>query len=221
MGMDLQTLLPMFITAFPFGIGVLVLGILYYKRSKRFFFKKYQGNSMARFMDILIGNVFFGLALGCLITVMFIFQESEFIWQNVPYYFLVGAFIIPIGIVGAYWRSFITNKMWGGFMPMARAMHGQSQVQSAQQIQIDSTKVKLPRRTRITAIVIALIVFTGMYLLLSSISWNINQAARVIIKLLMSGLLAFGTYMLIVTTSISRRIQRLKEGETIDDEYDF
>src|SRR3990172_11507096 len=124
MQIDLQTLLPRIIIAFPLGIGAVAFFVVGMKRFSRFFMMDYQGNSKERFKDNLVGNVFMGLGVGCLISAIFAFQEGLLSWSLLPLSLCFGTFVIPIGVLGAYWRSYMTNKLWGGFMPIVREKYG-------------------------------------------------------------------------------------------------
>jgi hypothetical protein len=221
MEIDWQNLLSRIIIAFPFGIGAIVFCTIGVKRTGRFFLMDYQGNSKERFKDNLVGNVFNGLGIGCLLLAFFAFQEGELSWSLLPLSLCFGGLIIPIGVLGGYWRSYQMNKLWGGFMPMAREKYGYAQSQPATQFKLDPSKIKIPRRTIFTAFLIALLVFFGMYALLDTIGWNGSVLTGLLFRLFVSGLLAFGIFMTIASASLSRRIQRMKDGELLDDDEDF
>src|SRR5687767_9340065 len=144
MEIDLQNLLTSIILALPFGIGAAEFCTIAVKRFGRFFIMDYQGNSKARFKDNLAGNVFMGLGIGCLISAFFVYQEGKLAWNLLPLLLCFGGFIIPIGILGNYWRSYQMHKLWGGFMPFVQAQSGYPQKNP--QNKIDPSKVKIPRR---------------------------------------------------------------------------
>jgi len=218
---DFQSLLFRIIIAVPFGIGAVVFCIMGVKRFGRFFMMDYQGNSKERFKDNLIGNAFIALGVGCLLPAVFAFQEGELSWDFLTVSLCIGAFIIPIGVLGAYWRSYTANKLWGGFLPIVREKYGYAQPQSMTQQKIDRSKIKIPRRTVLTAFLLALLVFFGLYFLLSTIGWNGSVLSGLIFRLFVSGLTAFGIFMTIASASLSRRIQRMRDGEPLDDDDDF
>ena len=218
---DLQNLLLRIIIAFPFGVGAVIFCTIGVKRVGRFFFMDYQGNSKERFKDNLVGNVFNGLGVGCLLSAFFAFQEGQWSWGLLPLSLCFGGLIIPIGVLGAYWRSYQANKLWDGFLPIVREKYGYAQPETTKQHRIDPSKVKLPRRTMITAFLIGLLVFFGMYFLLSTIGWNASEWTGLLFRLFVSGLLALGIFMTIASASLSRRIQRMRDGEPIDDDDDF
>ena len=215
---DLKTLLPRIIIAFPLGIGAVAFFVVGMKRFSHFFMMDYQGNSKERFRDNLVGNIFMGLGIACFISAIFAFQEGLLSWGLLPLSLFLGAIVIPIGVLGAYWRSYMTNKLWGGFMPIVREKYGYVQPEPAKQNKIDPSKIKIPRRTIITAFLIALLVFFGLYFLLTVIGWNGSPLSGIIFRLFVSGLMAFGIFMTITSAALSRRIQKLRNGEPLDDD---
>lgn len=106
-------------------------------------------------------------------------------------------------------------------MPMVREKYGYAQPQSATQNKIDPSKLKISRRTMVTAFLIALLVFSGMYFVLFKIGWNGSVLSGLLFRLFVSGLLAFGIFMTIISTTLSRRLQNLRDGEPLDDDDDF
>ena len=221
MEIDLQNLLPRIIIAFPFGIGAIVFCTIAVKRLGRFFIMDYQGNSKERFKDNLVANICMGLGVGCLISAFIAFQAGELSSSLIPLALCFGGLIIPIGIVGAYWRSYQMNNLWGGFMPFIREQYGYPQPPQTPQHKIDLSKIKMPRRTMFTAFLIALLAFFGMYALLDTIGWNGSILTGLLFRLFVSGLLAFGIFMTIGSASLSRRIQRMRDGEPLDNDDDF
>jgi len=218
---DFQDLLSRIIVASPFGIGAIVFSIIGIKRHGRFFIMDYQGNSKERFKDNLVGNIFLGLGVGCLVSASFAYQEGTLTWSLLPIALFFSVLTIPIGVLGAYWSSYQTNKLWGGFMPIAREKYGYAQPEATKQHQIDPSKIKIPRRTMLTAFLVALLIFFGMYFLLSMIGWNGSEFTGFIFRLFVSGFLALGIFMTIASASLSRRIQRMRDGEPLDDNDDF
>jgi hypothetical protein len=59
-----------------------------------------------------------------------------------------------------------------------------------------------------------------MYALLSMIGWNGSILSGLLFRLFVSGLLAFGIFMTIGSAALSRRIQRMRDGELLDDDDD-
>jgi hypothetical protein len=218
---DVQYLLSRIIITLPFAIGAIVFCTLAVKRYGHFFFIDYQGNAKARFKDNFVGNVFMGLGVGCLVSAFFAYQEGELNWSLLPLALCFGGLTIPIGILGAYWRSYQANKLWGGFLPIVREKYGYAQPQTVTQHKIDPSKVPIPRRTMIAAFLLALLAFFGMYFLLSTMGWNASEWPGLLFRLFVSGLLALGIFMTIASASLSRRIQRIRDGEPLDDDDDF
>jgi predicted membrane chloride channel (bestrophin family) len=219
--MDFQDLLLRIVIALPFGVGAVTFCVFGIKRFERFFFMDYQGNSNERFKDNLIGNLFIGLGVGCLLAAVFAYQEGKLSWSLLPLALCFGGLVIPVGVLGAYGRSYQANKLWGGLMPIVREKYGYAQPETANQHKIDPSKIKIPRRTMLTAFLLALLVFFGMYFLLAIIGWNGSVLSGILFRLFVSGLLAFGIFMTIGSASLSRRIQKMREGEPLDDEDDF
>jgi pilus assembly protein TadC len=83
---------------------------------------------------------------------------------------------------------------------------------------INPTKVKVPRRVTISAAAIALLVFLVMLFLLSKVEWNGSYWAGILALFLFSGLSSFSVFMMIISTFLSRRIQKLQNGEPFDDD---
>ena len=99
--------------------------------------------------------------------------------------------------------------------------YGFAQPEPTKQNKIDLSKIKIARRTAITAFLIALFVFFALYFLLYTIGWNGSAVSGLIFRLFVSGLTAFGIFMTITSASLSRRIQKLRDGEVLDDDDDF
>ncbi len=208
--------------AFPFGVGAAVLFVKTLKHFERFFFMDYQGNSKERFKDNLVGNVFIALGAGCLLLAAFAFQDGKLSWSVIVSSFCIGALVIPIGVLGAYWRSYSANKLWGGFLPIVREQHGYALSEpTKQQKIIDPSGIRLPRRIKITAISIALLVFFGLYFWLGRTGWNGSVWSGLIFRLFVSGLAAIGIFITIASAALSRRIQKLRDGEPLEDDDDF
>lgn len=221
-GNDITNFLFRMVFAIPFGIGAVFFFIKGIKRFDRFLFQDYFGSSKERFKDNLISNLYICLGAACIIiTVMWIqidVQNIKPLLLIIPTGLCVGAFVLPISVLGAYWRSYQMNKLWGGFMPTIRANHGYAQPESAKQQKIDPVKIKVPRRVTITAAATALLIFFGMLFLLSKVQWNGPAWVGILFPVLFSGLMAFSVFMIIISTSLSRRIQKLRNGDLLDDD---
>lgn len=218
----MSDLLQRLVISIPFGIGAIFLFIKGVKLSNRFFFRDYQGNSKERFRENLLSSMYIGLGCACLMVAIFGFlsgaQDINLVLAIIPVALCSGVFLIPISILGGYWRSYQMNKLWGGFLPTIRSSFGYTQNESQTQKKIDISKIKVPRRITISAAAIALLVFFGTLYLLSKVEWNGPVWAGVLMLFLYSGLSAFVVFMMIVSTSVSRRIQMLQDGEPLDDD---
>jgi hypothetical protein len=206
-------------------IGMLFLFLKGNEYLQRFFLMDYQGNSIAKFKDSLIGSVLISSAIFCILLVLIMILTENFSWDmffgSLPVFLCLAMLIIPISIASSYWRSYSTTKLWGGFLPIVRERQGYAQPELADKIKIDPARIKIPRKTLITAFIIAVFIFAGIFILFGFVEWSINVWLGIIIRIFVSGLTAFGIFMLIVSSSLSRRVQKLRDGETIDDEYDF
>jgi hypothetical protein len=200
-----------------FGIGAIILFVVGSRRFERFFLMDYQRNSTAKFKDNLVGNVYFGIAVACLLTSISVFQFGKIIWAILPLSLCIGGFIIPIGIIGTYWRVFMTNKLFGGFAPIYREKYGYSQTSSEGHKKPDISKIKIPRRVTMMAAIVALLVFCILFFILILMSWYGDFSLGIIIKLGMSGLVSFGVFIIIVSASLSHRIQQMRDGQSLDD----
>lgn len=220
--MDIKSkdLLPNLIIAFPLVASAVVLFILGQKRMNRFFFFDYQGNSKERFKDNLISSIFHALVVACVVPVILLLSGEKINWGILPISLCLGALAIPIGILGAYWRSYQTNKLWGGFMPLVRAKYGYTNPQSIKQNKIDPSKIKLPRRIGIIAGLVAILVFCGTFVIFYQFFWKGSEISGIFIGVVLSAITGFGVFMTIVTAVLSQRIQKLRDGEILDDEDD-
>ena len=219
MEMNSQELLSKILLSFPFAISAVVLILIGYKRIERFFYMDYQENSKERFKDNFFGNVFMAFGIACLIPAYFAFLEGKFDWGVLPISFCMGALIVPISILGSYWQSYSSNKLWGGFMPIVREKYGYAQPQSTK-LKVDLSKIKIPRRTIISAALVGFIVFLGINVYVSIIGWQGSVLSEVIFRLFISGLAGFGAFITITGAALSRRIQQVRDGEMPDGEDD-
>jgi len=215
---NLQNLLSGIIISFAFGIGAVIFFILAVKRIGRFFMMDYQGNSKERFKDNLLGNIYMALGIACILPAFFSFQYGNLKWDILSVSLCFGAIILPIGILGAYWRSYTMNKLWGGFMPLVREQYGYAQPQSSVERKIDMSKIKLSRRTTITAALVALLGAVSIYFVLYISGWNGSPLSGIIFRIFVSGLLALGIFMRIGSVALSRKIQKLRDGEVLDED---
>ncbi len=206
----------------PFGLGAILLFIKSLKFSNQFFFQDYTENKKERFRKNLLSNLYMAFSVACIMVAIFVFQFDILnilsILIIIPVALCMGALIIPIGIIGSYWRSYQANKMWGGFLPTVRSFYGYSQNVSAKQNSIDPSKIKIPRRIIIVAGAIALFVFFGMLYIFSKVEWNGPDWTGTLALFLFSGIISFGIFMTIVSSSLSRRIEKLRKGEPTDDD---
>lgn len=218
----LQDVLFKLVIGVPFGLGGVFLLIKGLKKANQFFFFDYQGNIKARFRDNLKSNLYLASGSVCLLMVIFAVsasvREAATVVAFLPIALCLGAFIIPIGVAGLYWRSYWTEKMYGGFMPTVRVAKGYDQPGVGSQPKMDLSKVKVPRKVIVSAATIALVIFLGLILLASNAQWNGPSWLGILLLFLLPGLFSFGIFMAITSTSLSRRIERMRNGELVDEE---
>jgi hypothetical protein len=70
----------------------------------------------------------------------------------------------------------------------------------------------------ISAAGIAFSLFCGMEYVLSQVRWNGTPWTGMLAKLLIPALLSLGVFIVITSAAFSRRVQRLRDGEPLDDE---
>ena len=214
----MQDLTLRIIVTFPFAVGAMVFCVMAIKRYERFFFTDYQGNSKARFKDNLVANTLLGVGVGCLVSAFFEYQEGELSWGLLQVALLFGGLAIVIGVPGLYWRSYEANSLWGGLLPIVREQYGYAQSEAAKQPQIDPSKLKLPRRSILTGLSLALLVFFGVFFIISMLSQSGSLISSLLIKLLVSGGLALSTFITFASTALAHRVQKLRDGELLDDD---
>jgi hypothetical protein len=216
--MNTQELLPRIVIALPFGIGTIVFGISGYKRLERFFWFDYQGNFKKRFLDNLISNAFLVIAIVCFLMAFFALQEEKFDWNFLWGFLCIGIFILIIAIPGTYWKSYSYNKLLGGFMPFARAKLGypQSQPESLKTLKVNPSKIKVPRRVTFQAAAIGLLAILLLNLGLYLIRWNDSNLIGLLFRIAASAALGVGISMTILSKDLSRRIERIRDGEKLD-----
>lgn len=205
------------VVALPFVASGVLLCAKGIKLMNRFFYNDYRGNSREKFKDSLTGNITFSLGLTLLLTSVATVTGVFGLWI-LPLSGCFTAFFLPIAVVGGYWQKFLAEKLWGGFIPTVRTMYGYDEQDSPPQRNVDFSKVKVPRRVIVTAAAIALFVFGSIFYLLNQTHWNIPFLVGILIQVVMSALVAFGTFMIIVSSDLSRRVQKLRMGEPLDDE---
>jgi hypothetical protein len=215
MDINWQDIILKIIIATPFGISAIVFFIIGFKRIERFFMVDYQGNHKEKFKDNFFGNVYMVLGVTCFGLAIIFSQEGRLYWDFLLIPLCFGLFILPISILGAYWRSYMTNKLWGGFMPIVRKHYGYAQPDPSKQGKFDPLKIKIPRRRVIIAILAALFAFLCSFYLISLVGWNGNALSGTIFRLFLSGLVALSIFMTIISVSLSRRILKLRERETL------
>jgi hypothetical protein len=220
MGTNYLDLLIKTIIAFPFGIGFVYLLSLSIKRFEHFDFMNYQRQSFQRFKDTLFATLYTFGAIVCLSAIYLSFQDIKLLFI-LP--LILCAFIpaIPICILGVYWQSYQTKKLFGGLLPIVSTKYDYPQSQPVTQRKVDLAKVKLPRRIIIPAVLIAIIAVITTYFGVNSFEWNINAIAALLIKLGMSGFMGFGIFMTIVTLAVSRRFQKLRNNNLSDSDDDI
>jgi len=214
----MQNLTLRIIVAFTFAIGAVVFCVMAIKRYERFFFTDYQGNAKARFKDNLVGNTLLGLGVGCLVSAFFVYQEGELSWGLLQLVLLFGGLAIMIGIAGLYWRSYEANRLWAGLLPIVREQYGYAQSEAAKQPQIDPAKLKLSRRSILTGLSLALLVFFGVFFLISMSSQSGSLMSSLHLKLLVSSGLALSAFATFTSKALARRVQKLRDGEVLDDD---
>ena len=218
---NLQELLLKILIAFLFGIGTAVFFILGFKRLQHFYFIEYQGNSKEKFKDNLLANIYLYLGMACLFPAILVLQSGQFKWGSLVLGLCISVFlipIIPVGVLGVYWKSYQTKKLFGGYIYLRQEQSVNAQSVPAKQSKIDLSKVKVTRRMVFKAAPIAFCVFMGVFLLTSWAGWRGSEWIGVIFRLGISGMMGFGTFMTILLVAFSRKIERLRDGKPLDDE---
>lgn len=222
MDISSQNLLLWLVLGVPLGIGGVLLFVKGMKKTNRFFYHDYGESKSEQFKDVLLSSVYLFCGVCCLAVVGLAFiVGAEDVGRYlffIPAFILFGAFVIPVSILGSYWQLYLTKKMWGGFLPTIRAIQGYDQPETNNPQQVDLSKVKLPKRVIHSAVAIALVVFFGLILLVSNAQWDGPSWLGILLLILLPGLFSFGIFMAITTTSLSRRIERMRNGELVDEE---
>jgi hypothetical protein len=103
--------------------------------------------------------------------------------------------------------------------PYIREKFGYSQPLADEQPRIDPSKIKTPLRITISAFLVSSSAFCGCYYVLDYIiRLEGDELFEILLKIFMSGLRGFGIFMTIVSADHSRRMQKMRTGEKIDDE---
>ena len=219
---NLLDFLPKLLIAILLGIGGVfsfVKGIIGYSR---YFYNDYEGHPKERFKENLRSNFYVCCGMGCFLGLMVGFQIRDAgikeIVRLLPFTFCISAFVFPIAVLGSYWQSYVTNKMWGGFMPTLREKYGYAQPITNKEPKIDPSKVKVSRKTTIIALTVGLVVFFGMMFISSKVEWNGPVWLGIAILILIPGIAAFGVFMTIISTALSRKIQKLRDDDPFDDD---
>jgi hypothetical protein len=197
------------------GIGCFLVGV---SMSNHFEYNDYQGDSKRKFRDILVGNIFLAGSLMFFFVAMIAYAESGYHWSSLKWTICVLPLVLPIMIVSSFIRIYTTKQLWGGFLPTIRERYGYSQPAPAGQVKIDPAKLKLPRRIMVNAILCAILGFIAGFLLLGLLPWKWNEWGENLMRIFMSGLLAFTILMSMISAAWSRRIQRLRDGKSLEDD---
>jgi len=200
------------IVAFPFGIVFILLMSDSFKHFERFDFMGYQGHSLQRFKENLFANLYTYGAIVCLLVIYLIFQDIQSL-VFLPVLLCVFIPMLPFTIFMTYWKSYQSNGLLGGFLPMASVTHGKVHSQPATQSEVDRSKVKLPHRIKITSVLVALMVVLSTFYLMNSIPWNTSLILTLLIKIGVAGLMGLGVCWEIVMVAKARRIQQIRDGE--------
>jgi len=206
----------------PFGLISGFLFVQGIKRSNRFQFHNYQGKNKEKFRDNLMSSLYLALALVSLLSAIFgfltgIHDIATFV-ATLPIALCIGAFIFPMMVLRSYWQSYWMNKMYGGFMPTIRAIHGYDQPDMTNQIKVDLSKVKVSRKVIVSAATIALVFFFGMAFLFPGVQGSDPAWLGILYSVFLSALGSFAIFMMIILISLSRKNQRMKNGEPEDEE---
>jgi len=219
---NLLDFLPKLMIVILLGIGGIFLIVKGIKGYARFFYSDYEGHPKERFKENLRSNFYVCCGSGCLLGLLmgFLIPDAGIkeIVRLLPFTFCISAFVFPIAVLGSYWQSYVTNKMWGGFMPTLREKYGYAQPVDHKEHKIDPSKVKVSRKTTIIALAFALVVFFGIVFILSKVQWNGPVWIGILVLILMSGIAAFGVFMTIISTALSRKIQKLRDEDPFVDD---
>ena len=145
-------------------------------------------------------------------AIYLIYQDIQFL-VFLPALLCVFIPLLPFTVFMTYWKFYQSNELLGGFLPMDSVTHGNVHVQAATQSTVDSSKVKLPRRIKITAVLMALLLVLSTFYELNSIPWKMSPIAALLIKTGVSGLMGLGVCWEIVMVAKARRIQQIRDGE--------
>lgn len=232
-----QDLLISVMIAFTLGIGAIVLFVLGSKRIGRFFSTHDAGDAGKKLKDNIFGNVFIASAIALLLPIVFLFISEKLTWRIVPLSllgFLCLAPAIPINVLGTYWQDYRLKNTYGGFVPLIRENYRYATPDPTNQPKVGLIKVKTPRKALIWGATVGMLAFLGGYFVLTTIGmcipdkyldftitlngWDASAASGIFLKLCLAGSFGIGLFAIIVSIARSRRIQHLKNGQTIDDE---
>lgn len=205
------------VVAFPFVVVALLLLSNGMKLMNRFFFKDYRGDSREDLKDNILSGFYLSLS-GALLIIGWLTAVGEFnLWALCLGPFFV-AFVLPISVIGSFWKRYLARRMIGGSLVISASRYGfYEESEPPPTPVIDPSTVKVPRRVKVTAGAISLYIFGCMFYLfnqsIATIGW-----VGILISLVISGLIAFGTFSVIIASERSHRLQKLRMGEPIDDD---
>lgn len=205
------------VVAFPFVVVALLLLSNGMKLTNRFFFKDYRGDPRDDLKDNILSGFYLSLSAALLI-IGGLTAIGEFnLWALCLGPFFV-TFVLPLSVIGSYWRRYLARRMIGGSLVISASRYGfyeESEPPSRQAI--DPSTVKVPRRVKVTSGAISLYIFGCTFYLLNQSITHIEWFG-ILISLVISGLIAFGTFSIIIASDRSHRLQKLREGEPVDDD---
>jgi hypothetical protein len=196
-----------------FGLIALLLFGLGLKKSQRFFFKDYQGNQKERFKDNFVSSLCLSAGVGSLMIVVSSISTSKSVLPLLPCALGMSIIILPIGILGSYWQSYSTNKLFGGVMPLVRQRYGFAPTDQDKP-PIGRSTLKLSQKTMALAAIAGVLSFCAIYVGMSLLMrWNGSQPAWLLFRLGLGALGGFSVFMLVLATNLSRNIQRERENQ--------
>jgi hypothetical protein len=216
--MNNQEFLSKILIALPFVIGAVIFFILGMRRIQLFFLADYQGNFKKRLIDDLFANFLFALGTACIMPIFNSIESGKINWDLFWFILCLAILIIPFSVIGSYWQSYSSNKLWGGFTPFVRAKMGfsQSQPESLKTLKVNLSKIKVPRRVTFQAAAIGLLAILLLNLGLYLIRWNDSNLIGLLFRIAASAALGVGISMTILSKDLSRRIERIRDGEKLD-----
>ncbi len=206
------------IVALPFVVTGVLLFANAFKITTRFFYKNYRGNTGESFKDSLTSTLYIGLSITLLLIGAFVAVGEFNVWVLVLGLVFV-IFLLPIGVLGSYWQKYLTEKMFGGSLPVAGSMYVfYEEPESSIEKKMNPSQLKTPRREKITAAIIALHVFGSIFYLLNEKPWINYDWADILIKMAVCFLIAYAVNKIILSSQRTRRARKLRDGESIEDD---